>query len=203
METEMKLREQIRKYRTEMKLSQEELAARIYVSRQTVSNWETGKNYPDIHSLLLLSALFGVSLDQLIKGDIETMKREVNQSEVTKMNLYGWIHAALLAAIVLSTVPLALWLGWLVFIPFGILFACDMYVAVKLEQMKREHNIHTYKEILAFMEGKTLDEIEQQVEKGKRPYQKVMLVLGSGAIAVLVCLLMGLLLSGGRLDFFV
>lgn len=47
-----------------MQFSQEELAEKIYVSRQTISNWETAKNYPDIHSLLRLSSLFNVSLDQ-------------------------------------------------------------------------------------------------------------------------------------------
>ena len=59
-----------------MGISQEELAEKVYVSRQTVSNWETGKNYPDIHSVLLLSSVFNVSLDQLIKGDVEIMKKE-------------------------------------------------------------------------------------------------------------------------------
>ena len=58
---------QIKKYRNELGLSQEKLAEKVYVSRQTVSNWETGKNYPDIHSLLLLASLFGVSLDQLME----------------------------------------------------------------------------------------------------------------------------------------
>ena len=37
-----------------MNLSQEELAEKIYVTRQTISNWENDKSYPDIHSLLLL-----------------------------------------------------------------------------------------------------------------------------------------------------
>ena len=63
-----------KKYRTELHLSQEELAEKVYVTRQTISNWENEKSYPDIHSLLLLSSLFNVSLDQLIKGDIEKMK---------------------------------------------------------------------------------------------------------------------------------
>ena len=70
----MELRIQIKKYRTELHLSQEELAEKVYVTRQTISNWENEKSYPDIHSLLLLSSLFNVSLDQLIKGDIEKMK---------------------------------------------------------------------------------------------------------------------------------
>ncbi len=48
----MEVGAQIKKYRSNMGISQEELAEKVYVSRQTVSNWETGKNYPDIHSVL-------------------------------------------------------------------------------------------------------------------------------------------------------
>ena len=70
----MELGNQIKAHRAALSLSQEELVEKVYVTRQTVSNWETSKSYPDIHSLLLLSALFDVSLDQLIKGDLETMK---------------------------------------------------------------------------------------------------------------------------------
>lgn len=58
----MDISNQIKKRRTDMGLSQEELAERIYVSRQTISNWETDKTYPDIQSLLLLSILFDTQL---------------------------------------------------------------------------------------------------------------------------------------------
>ncbi|MDO4465354.1 MAG: helix-turn-helix transcriptional regulator, partial [Bacillota bacterium] len=64
----MELGKQIKKYRQEAQLSQEELAERIYVSRQTISNWENDKSYPDVNSLVLLSETFQVSLDKLIKG---------------------------------------------------------------------------------------------------------------------------------------
>ena len=63
----MELSKQIKKYRTEANLSQEELADKIYVSRQTISNWENEKNYPDIKSLVLMSEVFQVSLDNLKK----------------------------------------------------------------------------------------------------------------------------------------
>lgn len=56
----MEISTQIKKYRNAMELSQEDLAEKIYVTRQTISNWENGKNYPDIHSLLLLSSLLSV-----------------------------------------------------------------------------------------------------------------------------------------------
>lgn len=73
----MELSKQIKKYRTETNLSQEELADKIYVSRQTISNWENEKNYPDIKSLVLMSEVFQVSLDNLVKGDLERMKKKL------------------------------------------------------------------------------------------------------------------------------
>ena len=74
--TKMELSKHIKKYRTEANLSQEELADKIYVSRQTISNWENEKNYPHIKSLVLMSEGFQVSLDNLIKGDFRYV--EVN-----------------------------------------------------------------------------------------------------------------------------
>ena len=58
----MEIGKQIKKYRTEMKLSQEELAEKIFVSRQTISNWENNKNYPDVKSLYIAKLSFLVSL---------------------------------------------------------------------------------------------------------------------------------------------
>ncbi len=78
---------QIKKYRSNMGISQEELAEKVYVSRQTISNWETGKNYPDIHSVLLLSSVFNVSLDQLIKGDVEIMKKKRSTKQKSKSSI--------------------------------------------------------------------------------------------------------------------
>ena len=82
---EMELGKQIKKYRQEAEFSQEELANRIYVSRQTISNWENDKSYPDVNSLVLLSEIFQISLDKLIKGDIETMKEVIEKEEITKL----------------------------------------------------------------------------------------------------------------------
>lgn len=75
----MELSSQIRKHRTAQNLSQEQLADMLYVSRQTISNWENQKSYPDIHSLLMMSTLFDVSVDQLIKGDLNVMKEIISE----------------------------------------------------------------------------------------------------------------------------
>ena len=190
----MELNEQIKKYRTEMNLSQEELAERIYVTRQSVSNWENGKTYPDIHSILLLSSLFGISLDQLVKGDIEIMKEEIKKEEIAKMNRYGKTYALMLIATAVSAVPLFMWLGVWAFIPWGIILAISLYFAFKVEKVKRDNDVQTYKEIVAFSEGERLDDIQKQREIGKRPYQKILLVIGSAAVAFAVCVVIGFLM---------
>ena len=190
----MELGKQIKMYRLENKLSQEELADRIYVSRQTISNWENDKSYPDINSLVLLSEVFKISLDRLIKGDIETMKDVIQKEEVDKMNRYGKIYTIMLIVTVVSAVPLFMWLGLWALIPWGIVWMVSMYFASKIEKIKKDKDVQTYKEIVAFSEGKLLDDIHKQQEIGKRPYQKMLLVIGSAFITLCVCMLIGLLM---------
>lgn len=189
----LELSNQIKKYRTNMKLSQEELGEKVYVTRQTISNWETGKNYPDIHSLLLLSSVFGVSLDQLIKGDIDIMKEEMKAEDIKKLNYYGNIYTILLILCVVSAVPLAVFLGIYGLIIFLLLFAVTLFFAVKVEKCKKENDVQTYKEIIAFMNGERLDEITKHREYGKRPYQKFLLAIGAGLITLAILALMGML----------
>jgi len=64
----------IKEKRAEQQLTQEELSENIFVSRKTISNWETGKTTPDLESLIRLSELFNLSLDELIKGDKKMIK---------------------------------------------------------------------------------------------------------------------------------
>ena len=65
----MKLSEKILELRKGMGLSQEELAEKLNVSRQTVSRWEVGSALPDAENLRLLSGLFGVTADYLLNDD--------------------------------------------------------------------------------------------------------------------------------------
>ena len=190
----MEFGKQIKKLRQEAQLSQEELAERIYVSRQTISNWENDKSYPDVNSLVLLSETFQISLDNLIKGDIEVMKDVIRKEEIVKMNRYGKIYTIMLIVTVVSAVPLFMWLGVWAFIPWGIIWALSMYFAFQVEKVKKDNDVQTYKEIVAFSEGKLLDDIQKQREIGKRPYQKIFLVIGSALITFVVCVLIGFLM---------
>lgn len=190
----MELGKQIKKHRQEVQLSQEKLADRVYVSRQTISNWENDKSYPDVNSLVLLSEIFQISLDNLIKGDIEVMKDVIQKEEIEKMNRYGKSYTIMLIATAVSAVPLFMWLGVWAFIPWGIIWAISMYFAFKVEKVKKDNDVQTYKEIVAFSEGKLLDDIQKQREIGKRPYQKIFLVIGSALITFVVCVLIGFLM---------
>lgn len=73
----MMLSEQIKRGRNALGMSQADLAEAIWVSRNTVCNWETGATTPDIQSLVLMSALFGVSVDEMVKGDDKVMAQAV------------------------------------------------------------------------------------------------------------------------------
>ena len=190
----MELGKQIKMHRQEAELSQEELANRVYVSRQTILNWENDKSYPNVNSLVLLSEIFQISLDKLIKGDIGFMKEVIQKEEIEKMKRYGRIYTIMLIVTVVSAVPLFMWLGVWAFIPWGIIWAISMYFALKIEKVKKDNDVQSYKEIVAFSEGKLLDDIQKQCEIGKRPYQKNLLVIGSMLITLAVCVLIGFLM---------
>lgn len=182
----MEISRQIKKLRLESKWSQEELAEKVFVTRQTISNWENAKNYPDINSLVLLSNLFGVSLDILVKGDLEEMKEQIKAEDIKRLNFDGRIFTVLLIVTVVSVAPLFLLMNTEgIIIWFG-LFAVTFYFAHRIEKQKKAYDIQTYREILAFTEGKRLDEIEKAREEGKRFYQKVFMLICSAAIGFVV-----------------
>lgn len=80
----------ILKIRKEQKMTQEEFAKLFNVTRQTVSNWENEKSYPDLETLIKLSDMFEVSLDTLMKGDkamVKKFDKELLQNKYIKKSL--------------------------------------------------------------------------------------------------------------------
>lgn len=182
----MEIGNQIKQHRAALNLSQEELSEQIYVTRQTLSNWENGKTYPDVNSLLRLSDVFGVTLDELVKGDIPKMKEQINQTDIIEFKRASYILTAMCLVMVISALPLWTYLKTVGMVIWGIWTTASLLYAFHVEKLKKRHNIQTYKEIQAFMDGKRLDELEAAEEKGKRPYQKILLTLGS-ALLGLIC----------------
>lgn len=161
----MELKERLKEHRNRLGLSQEEVAERIFVSRQTISNWETDRTYPDVQSLLLLSELFDTSIDELVKGDVATMEKAIENDWKTMSRLtgaaWGLVGVGLVCAVVgfaVPTGPSSLMpkctesevLGIVVFLALWIL-GCILLGVV--EAMKKKYDLVTYRDILAYSRG--------------------------------------------------
>jgi len=80
----MSIGDVLKQTRAAINLSQEEIADKVGVSRQTISNWENGRSYPDISYVMALSDVYGVTLDSLLKGDSKMIKHLEESTYVTK-----------------------------------------------------------------------------------------------------------------------
>ena len=85
----MEIGEKLRNCRNRAGLTQDDCAEKLGVSRQTVSNWENGRSYPDVRSCLALGDLYQVTLDELLKEDagmIEHLEKSTDVVESKKKN---------------------------------------------------------------------------------------------------------------------
>ena len=83
----MEFNNKLYELRKQKGFSQEELANRLNVSRQTVSKWEVGESTPDMEKLVAISDLFEVSLDELIKD--EKQKPDNSSEQIVKSEFYS------------------------------------------------------------------------------------------------------------------
>lgn len=98
----MRIGEKIKAAREERALTQTQAAEALRVSRQTVSNWETGRSLPDIVSVLGMSRLYGLSLDALLQEDDEMLERlrrdAADRRRERRILRFGWTAVLLGAA---------------------------------------------------------------------------------------------------------
>ncbi|MBQ0040546.1 MAG: helix-turn-helix transcriptional regulator [Clostridiales bacterium] len=103
----MNLGEQIKTRRSELNMTQEELAEKLSVTRSAVSNWETEKNYPDLQTIVNISEELNISLDILLKGDrkvVEKITKDTNENP----KLRSKIKVLFAVVIVLCIIGIAL-----------------------------------------------------------------------------------------------
>ncbi|MDE7213213.1 MAG: helix-turn-helix domain-containing protein, partial [Anaeroplasmataceae bacterium] len=93
----MNVGEKLKAARVRQGLTQDELAEKLHITRQTISNWENSKSYPDILQIVELSNLYGLSLDELLKDDEEMIKHLEKSTNVvkSKKKLYDLIFVGL------------------------------------------------------------------------------------------------------------
>ncbi|MGI6105005.1 MAG: helix-turn-helix transcriptional regulator [Raoultibacter sp.] len=155
----MELASQIRERRIKLGISQDELAERIYVSRQTISSWENDKTYPDVQSLLMLSVLFETTVDELIKGDVVVMQDVISKDlrKVYAWSLVGLAVALLGVVAIVSGISVWKWdiapsaiIGLLI---WGI----GLGMTIKGSSILKKHDLVTYQEMVAFSKGEPID----------------------------------------------
>lgn len=115
----MYISKRLKELRTANNFSQEKLAELLNVSRQTISSWENERSYPDVHNLIMLCEIYSISLNDLMKGDIEIMKKELlnkndSPKDAVQMIQGGWIMiigllVAVIGLIILINNGNALW----------------------------------------------------------------------------------------------
>lgn len=190
----MELKEQLKAHRARLGMSQEDLAGRIFVSRQTISNWETDRTYPDVQSLLLLSELFDTSIDELVKGDVEAMQQAIENDwktmsrlAVSAWALVGVGIVALIVGFAVPTGPSSLAanltegevLGLVLFLALWILGVILLGI---VEYMKKKHDLVTYRDIVAYSRGEEPPRDNDSFGR-KHPLATVWLKLGVSAVA--------------------
>ena len=106
----MEIGQKLKDARVHSGLTQEVVAEKINVSRQTISNWENEKSYPDIISVIELSNLYCISLDDLLKGDSKMIEHLEESTNVVKSNkkLIGAISLNIVVVILLITLNMFL-----------------------------------------------------------------------------------------------
>ena len=118
------------------------------------------------------------------------MKKAITEQDIAIFRRDSYILAGFFILLVLLPFPLAKLAGWWGMVIYLLIFTAGMLVALKVERQKKKFNIQTYKEIVAFYEGKDLDEIEVAREEGKRPYQRVLMAVVSALLSIAIFLIL-------------
>ena len=155
----MNLGNQLVKIRKDNKMSQEDFAEIFNVTRQTISSWENSKSYPDIETLIKISDQFHISLDILLKGDKNMIKKITNvQKDNTKLKKLTLILGIIISLIGIATI-----------IYFGMYYYAKNKLETQFKNAITENNF--YKNEMGSYTLNYNDFISYQVPNQKLPIQ--------------------------------
>jgi transcriptional regulator with XRE-family HTH domain len=127
----MNISEKIKQARLAVGCSQEEVAEKVGVSRQSISNWENGRTYPDIASVIIMSDFYNMTLDALLKEDHKLIKHYKESTDIAKSNkqvvlslillmvvgvAYLLLHAFITNSVILSIAPMMAYVVFMIVI---------------------------------------------------------------------------------------
>ena len=163
----MEFYEKLQELRRSRGLTQEELAEALYVSRTTISKWESGRGYPSIDSLKEIASFFSVSIDELLSGEkLISIAEQENRSNIRRVGdvLFGMVDVCSFLLILLPLYPnvadgfvysvnlfayaqtstFNLWVYWVFFVALTLIGAVKVLMTVvKTENMNENYKILT------------------------------------------------------------
>lgn len=159
------LGERIREYREHAGMTQEQLAKAVFVSRQTVGNWERGVTLPDIQSLQLLAGVFDVTVDELLGGTASQLAHEAANDRRVLMRSFimEWVNILVLICVGLARFALREYgASWSAYQGYSMLlgvvqWAVTLYMLFTVagrDRVKRARNLVLATDIVAFLEGR-------------------------------------------------
>ena len=192
----MDIGNQIRERRQRLGLSQDELAQKLYVSRVTVSHWETGRTLPDVQSMLLLANLFGTTIDELVRGDVDEMREMVEKNErrtrAFAMAL-GAVELAVIAVLAITAVVGRAYLELVLRLLLAVLVVASAIVASVARHQEGGRDAKSAAELLGAASG---DPAKAAQESTSANVLRVVLQVFVGlAVGIGVLVLGGLLLG--------
>ena len=129
----MEIEKKLKDVRMQAGLTQEQVAEKIMVSRQTVSNWENGKSLPDIVSIMSLSDLYQISIDELLKGDKRMKEKMEKDANIAKANKRVILTTAIITLVVGIIYSISIFVGdWIIlfFLSFYFVIPRNPFVPV-------------------------------------------------------------------------
>lgn len=154
----------IKLLREQNKMTQHELANRLNVTRQAVSNWERGKTTPDIDSIQIISEIFAVSIDEIISGEIGKMEKQYNRKGTVLLYISSIILVMLnivvsalaykeMKMVTIFPIGILLFIETIIFFTFGNAIKNDDFSIISGYDSRIEYNIAVLKKMLVSIEN--------------------------------------------------
>lgn len=161
----MLLGDKIKQLRKNNHITQGELADKILVSRQTISNWENNKSYPSMEFIVLISEVFEVSIDSLIKKDVEITREELEIDEGSEQNIIQQNKERVILNRLLFFRLQFVWIGtfvtvyfytsksYLNYIWFPIFFiVLGLLMSIPINMIRKKYHLETANELKVFLD---------------------------------------------------
>ena len=187
----MDIGNQIRERRQKLGLSQEELAQKLYVGRVTVSHWETNKTLPDVQSMLLLANLFGTTIDELVRGDVDEMREMVKKNERRTKAFalaLGAVEIAVIAVLAITAVVGRDYLELVLRLLLAVLVVASAAVALIARRQEGGRDAKSAAELLGAASG---DPAEAARQSASANVMKLVLQVLAGLVVGIGVLVLG------------